>query len=311
MPTKPIDPVRGPYTAPRSGKLAADLLPKPYEVVVLRSRSGKMMQLRRGDPPTFGHRLVGGFTEIYFVDAGRHVRTFTSQLPTADVGVDLTAEIDAELTVEDCCEVVRERRGDLAEQLANWCQQTAAAVTSRFSAGGGQGTDDLAGLSRQVTDQLQVATKPELFGLSLRELRVRLRFANESVVAERGAATLNSVLRARSMANVQKIYEPIFGPDFAQIYSALVDGHEDQIPAFLERLQSGQHATQQAKWTLLASLLNDSSIESHFRERLGRELGKMLLGSDSSNNDLAASLLSRASELEAPPEAAPGDDENE
>jgi hypothetical protein len=315
MPVKPIDPVRGPYTAPRSGKLAPDLIPKPYEVVVLRSRSGKMMQLRRGDPPTFGHRLVGGFTEMYFVDAGRHVRTFTAQLPTADIGIDLAAEIDAELTVEDCCEVVRERRGDLAEQLANWCQQTAAAVTSRFSAGGGDGADDLAGLGRQVTEKLQSAIKPEMFGMSLRELRVRLRFANESVVAEQGAAALTSVLRARSMERIQKIYEPIFGPEFSQIYSALVDQHEDQIPVFLARLQAGQQATQQttqeAQWKLLTTLLNDSSIESHFRERLAMQLGKTLLGGDSANNDLAASLLSHVSELEAPREARAGDDDNE
>jgi hypothetical protein len=150
-----------------------------------------------------------------------------------------------------------------------------------------------------------------MFGMSLRELRVRLRFANESVVAEQGAATLTSVLRARSLERIHEIYTPIFGPDFAQIYIALVDKHEDQIPAFLERLQAGQHATQQAKWQLLTSLLNDSSIESHFRERLGAELGKMLLGGDTANKDLAASLLSRASELEAPRDAVPGDDDND
>lgn len=303
MPVNPIDPVRGPYTAPRSGKLAPDLIPKPYEVVVLRSRSGKMMQLRRGDPPTFGHRLVGGFTELYFVDAGRHVRTFTAQLPTADAGIDLTAEIDAELTVEDCCEVVRERRGDLAEQLANWCQQTAAVVTSRFRAGASDGGDDLADLSRKVTGQLQSAIKPEMFGMSLRELRVRLRFANESLVAEQGAVALTGVLRARSMERIQKIYEPIFGPDFSQIYSALVDGHEDQIPAFLSRLQAAQQTTQQttqeSQWKLLTSLLNDSTIESHIREQLAMQLGRKLVGGESADSSLAASLLSGASELDA------------
>lgn len=308
---KPIDPVRGPYALPRGGKLAQDLIPRPYEVAVLRSRSGKMMGLRRGDPPTFGHRLVGGFTELYFVDAGRHVRTFTAQLPTADVGVDLTAEIDAELTVVDCCEVVRERRGDLAEQLANWCQQTASVVTSRFSAAESAGSDDLAGLSRQVTERVQTAIKPDMFGMSLRELRVRLRFSNEDVVREQGAATLTNMLRARSLERIHKIYEPIFGPDFTQVYIALVEKHEDQIPAFLERVQAGQQATQQAKWKLLESLLTDSSIESHFRERFARELAKTLFGGDSANKDLAASMLSRASELEAPDDAAPDDEDND
>jgi hypothetical protein len=308
---KPIDPVRGPFTAPRSGKLAHDLLPKPFEVVVLRSRSGKMTQLRRGDPPTFGQRLVGGFTQLYFVDAGRQTRTFTANLPTADPGIELTGEVDVELTVEDCCEVVRERRGDLAEQLAHWCQDRASVVTSRFSAGDHETTEDLTVLSRRVVDALQTGSKPELFGMSIRELRVRLRFANESVVAEQGASTLTAVLRAKSTDRVRKIYEPIFGPDFSKIYIALVEQHEDQIPAFLERLQASQELNQQNKWQLLRALLDDPAIEPHFRERFARDMGKMLLSGDTSNQDLAASMLSRSVEFELPAEASSDDPEDE
>jgi hypothetical protein len=307
---KPIDPVRGPYTAPRSGKLPQDLLPKPYEAVVLRSRSGRMRQLRRGDPPTFGQRLVGGFTELYFVDTGRLTRTFTATLPTADPGIELTGEVDVELTVEDCCEVVRERRGDMAEQLAHWCQGRAFVVTSRFSVGEHE-TEELAVLSRRVVEALQTDGKPELFGLSIRELRVRLRLANQSVVDEEGATALRGMLRAKSLDRVRKIYEPIFGPDFTQIYVALVDHHEDQIPAFMERLQASQQLNQENRWKLLTSLLDDSSIESHFRERFARELGKMLLGGDTSNRDLAASLLSRSSEFELTADAGSSDVKDE
>jgi hypothetical protein len=119
------------------------------------------------------------------------------------------------------------------------------------------------------------------------------------------------MLRAKALDRIRKIYEPIFGPDFSQIYIALVERHEDQIPAFLERLQASHQETQQNKWQLLNSLLHDSAIESHFRERFARELGKMLLGGDASNRDLAASLLSRSSEFELPADSSSGDPENE
>jgi hypothetical protein len=270
-----------------------------------------MRQLRRGDPPTFGQRLVGGFTELYFVDSGRQTRTFAVTLPTADPGIELAGEVDVELIVEDCCEVVRERRGDLAEQLEHWCQERATAVTTQFSVGDQETTGDLTALGRRVVDALQTGSKPELFGMSIRELRIRLRLANQSVVEEEGATALKGMLRAKSLDRVRKIYEPIFGPDFTQIYVALVDRHEDQIPAFLERLQATQQVNQQNRWQMLNSLLNDSSIESHFRDRFARELGKMLLGGDSTHQDLAASLLSRSAEFELTAEASSGDTEHD
>jgi hypothetical protein len=308
---KPIDPVRGPYATPRSGKLAQNLIPKPYEVVVLRSRSGKMIQLRRGDPPTFGQRMVGGYTEVYFVDAGRQTRTFAAQLPTADPGVDLIGEVDVELTVDDCVEVVRERRGDLAELLANWCQERASIVTSRFSVGDHATSEGLAALSAQVTQALQTPVqRPELFGMSIRELRVRLRFANASVVQEQGAATLKNLLHVKSLARMREICDPVFGPEFSQIYVTLVERHPDQIPVFLERLQTSQLANQQNRWQLLNSLLSDPAIEPHFKAQFAQEVGKMLLTTDPSNHDLAASLFHRASEFELP-EAGSSDAEDQ
>jgi hypothetical protein len=308
---RPIDPVRGPLRIPRTGKLPLELLPKPYEVVVLRSPSNRLVQLQRGCPPTFGQRMVGGFTEAYYVDAGRHTREFSVILPSADVGIDLLGQVDVELTVDDCCELVRERRGDLAEQLSNWCQERAARITSEFSAAGDEDSANLAVIGRKVADTLRSSNRPELFGLNIRELRVRLQFANQGIVAETGATTLSAMLRAKGMQRIKSLYEPVFGPAFAQVYTALVERHEDLIPEFVAKLQQEQQLTGSRKWELFSSMLRDSEIEPHFRERFAKELGKALLNSDPSNQDLALKLLSRTGEFELPASTPADGDESD
>ncbi len=308
---RPIDPVRGPELIPRTGKLPRNLLPEPYEVMVLRSPANKMVQLERGCPPTMGQRFVGGFTEAYYVDTGSQTRTFSINLPTADVGIDLAGEVDVELMVDDCCEVVRERRGDLAEQLGNWCYEQASRITSEFSIGA-EAEPGLAAISRKVADALRVSNRrPELFGLSIRELRVRLRFVNESTVMEAGATALSAVLAAKTMQRTKDLYERIFGPEFARVYAAL-QGHEELIPQFVERFQAEQQLDGKRKWDLFTAMLNDSAIELHIRERFTKELGNSLLSrGDKTDQDFARLLLERTSDFELTAKSDQGNDGDE
>jgi hypothetical protein len=290
----PVDPVRGPIRIPRIGKLPHSLMPKMHEVVVMRTRAGGLVELPRGNPPTFGQRFVGGYSEIYYVDAGLQTRTFTARLPTADLGVDLLGDIDVELEVEDCLQVVTERRGNLAEQLANWCYEHASHVTAAHSAGslpeGG-----LPSISGQVTSALQSSIRRvALPGLSIRELRARLRLANGEVIKQIGEKTLIDKVRATSLIDIQAMYQSILGLEEAIIYAALLDGHEDRIPDFLERLESKRSRFDQSMQELLHSSLDH--LAPHLRDRLATELIQRKLGIDLTPSPISASLYSRTSD---------------
>ncbi len=272
-----VDPVRGPYPIPRQGRLPHNLLPGLHEVVVLRSRSGKVLALPRGTPPTFSQRMTGQFIEAYYVDYGSvHSRTFAAALPTGDLGVDLVAEIDVEMSVEDCVQAVVERRGPgyLGDQLAKWTQQHASGLSSRFKVY----TDgDLANLAGQILGRLQTESQRLSFsGLKIRELRVRLRFADQKTVAEAGATTLAEKVRAQRTKDLYAMYLPVFGPDFAKIRASLSGSQESEIPAFLQRLQAEQYAANEHKYEALISLLRGESIEPHLKEQLLKDLASAL-----------------------------------
>ena len=288
----PIDPVRGPIRIPRIGRLPQALMPRMHEVVVMRTRAGVLVELPRGNPPTFGQRFVGGFSEIYYVDSGLQTRTFTARLPSADLGVELLGDIDVEIKVEDCLQVVTERRGDLAEQLANWCYERASHVTVAYSVGmlpeGG-----LPSISGQVTSALQSSIRcVKLPGLSIRELRARLRLANGEIIDKIGKETLEKKFRATSLIDIQAMYQSILGPEEATIYAALLDGHEDRIPDFLERLEGKRDRYDQSVQNLLHSSLDH--LAPHLRDRLATELIQRKLGIDLTPSPISASLYSRA-----------------
>ncbi len=271
-----VDPVRGPVELPKRGKLPHNLLPGLHEVMVLRSRSGQVVALPRGVPPTFSQRRGGSFIEAYYVDcAGAHSRTFSARLQTSDIGVDLLAEIDVEMSVEDCVRAVIDRRGSdyLKDQLEGWAQHNASRLTSGFKVAGGS----LASLAEQILARLQTDSQRLSFsGLKIRELRVRLRLADQETVAKEGATTLSEKLKAQRFQDLSDTYAGQFGPELAKIYAALSVNDQTEIPAFLKRLQDERHADTANRFNVLIALLRGEAIEPHMREQLLQDLAMAL-----------------------------------
>ncbi|WP_214410029.1 hypothetical protein [Sphaerisporangium fuscum] len=310
-----IDPVRGPKVLPRFGRLRSDLRPQLHEAMVLRSRDGRLVELPRGAPPTFGQRLVGGFIEAYYVSVGAHTRTFASRLPTADVGIELQGEVDVELEVKDCGLLVRERRGDLNERLRNWCLDLAGRITAQHNIGTvANAGDELARLASVVADSLRTTTKrPDLPGMTMRELRVRLRYADEATVQQAGKDALQQKLQARKAKDLKEMYEPVYGPDIAGIVALLTDGHTDRIPDVVDRIHASQQLTEQRKIDLFQQLVTSPSIEVHVRDRLAQQLARQLGEGDGAVRDFTAAIFDRSGDLalQAPPADRKGDTDDE
>lgn len=300
-----FNPLRGPVDLPRFGPLAQSARPELHEIMVLRSRAGRLLGLPRGGSPTLGQRLVGGFTIAYYVRTGAQTQTFTARLPTADVGVDLACEVDVELVVGDHTRLVREWTGDLGEQLGNWCRAQAAGITTQhvIRIGGNTGKD-LAEVERLVTDRLRTsAQRPSMPGLDLRELRVRLRFANEEIVGRAADKALGEKLKAKRIAELKEMYEQVFGPELAQVIS-LVGGDQERIVEVAQRMQAEQQLNGQRRIDLFRELISSPAIEMHVRERLASELGRQLGAGDEEVANLAKEMLAR------PAITSPADDED-
>jgi hypothetical protein len=307
---KSIDPVRGPQALPRFGRLGTELRPKMHEAVVLRRRDGRLVELPRGAPPTLGQRVVGGFTEAYYVSVGVHTRSFTARLPTATVGVELDSEVDVELEVDDCRLLVSERRDDLDEQLGNWCHEQAARLTTRHEVGAANAGDELVTLGGQVANSLRTAAqRPNLPGLRLRELRVRLRYANKDIVEQHGADTLREGLRARKAQTLMAMYAPVYGPDLARIITLLADGHTDRIPEVVERIHASQQITEQRKMDLFQNLITSSTIATDVRARLAEYLSTML--GEGGSGDITDAIFAQAGAPALPADAANGKEHDE
>lgn len=301
-----INPMRGPLELPRIGPLGNGMRPELYETVVLKARSGKLLTLPVGESPTFGQRLVGGFTQAYFIRMGYQNQTFTTTVPTADIGIDLVCEVDVELEVDDCENLVRNWIGDVGEQLGKWCRSLASETTTghQINISGNAGRE-LAEVERKVAQRLQTNTqRPQMHGLKLRELRVRLRFAKEEIVSEFGGEALISKLKAKQLAEVTEMYESVFGRELAQVI-ALVGGDQEKIVAVAERLQTEYQVNGQRRIDLFRELVNSPTIEVHIRERLAMELGKQL-----GTGDEKISILSQGI-LEAPKNRPQYDDDDE
>jgi len=288
-----VDPVRGPQPIPKRGRLPQHLLPGLHEVMVLRSRSGQVLALPRGTPPTFGQRMSGNFIEAYYVDCDVHSRTFSASLPTGDIGIDIVADVDVEMCVDDCVQAVIDRRaaGYLGDQLTKWVQQHASRLTSGFKV---HADGTLADLGGRVLAQLQTESMRLSFsGLKIRELRVRLRLADQEKVSAEGAAMLQSKLRAQRIRQTFAMLSDVLGPDAARIYAAMAVDHEGEIPGFLQRLQAEQHAASEHKFEVLISLLQGDSIEPHLKEQLLKDLAavKLLPGMKQPEHELASALL--------------------
>lgn len=234
-----VDPVRGPQLIPRIGRFPNTLLPRLHEVMVLRSRAGQLVALPRGTSPTLGQRLSGTFIEAYYVDCGEsHSRTFSVRLPSGDIGVDLLAEIDVELRVEDSLKAVIEHRsiGYLKDVMAAWVQHHASRLTYGFKVAR---DNDLASLAGQILVRLQTENQGLNFsGLKIRELRVRLRLADEKTVAEAGAITLAAKLRAQRIKDLHEIYASVSGADLARIMAAVTADRDSEMVAFLHAMRT-------------------------------------------------------------------------
>jgi hypothetical protein len=298
--------MRGVVELPRLRPLRDGDRPEPHEIMVLRSRAGKLLALPRGESPTLGQRLVGGFTRAYFVRTGPQTQTFTATLPTADIGVDLVCDVDVELLVGDCTTLVREWTGDLSDQLSRWCRAQAAGITAehaiRIADVAGK---ELAEVEKLVTMRLQSTTqRPTLPGLALRELHVRLRFANEEVVNKAGTRALDEKLKAKNTSDVIAMYRDVFGDELAKIL-ALIGGDQEKVVEMAQRLQTEYHVNGQRRIDLFRELVDSPTIEVHIRERLAMELSKQLGSGDADVANLAKEMLSR------PAIAGPADEDDD